>query len=258
MVKPVVRGIVNGLILVLLKVLFVVDCGALKKIPPQGPAILVSNHTTNFEGPIYYVLLRARKVTALGKKELWENPFTRFLMKVWDIIPLNRGGPDREAFRRARQALDQGAFLGIAPEGTRSMSGELQKGRPGAAMLAVEARVPIIPMVQWGVQDLFRNIRRFRRTPIHVAVGEPFTIRVPHDRKLSAGELRQVTDEIMYQMALLMPEDYRGYYRDLSGMTEDFILRGSSAEEGPALPGERQEPHGQGASAEEAEPPREI
>ncbi|SIQ66864.1 1-acyl-sn-glycerol-3-phosphate acyltransferase [Alkalispirochaeta americana] len=228
MVQRVSRGIVNGLILVLLRVFFVVDCRELKKIPRQGPAILASNHTTNFEGPIYYTLLRGRRVTALGKKELWKNPLTRFLMQVWDIIPLNRSGPDRKAFRRAKMALDQGAFLGIAPEGTRSMSGELQKGRPGAAMLAVEAQVPIIPMVQWGVKDLFRNLRRFRRTPIHFAVGEAFSVRVPRDRKLTAGELRQITDEIMFQMALVMPERYRGYYRDLSKMTTRFISGGAT------------------------------
>lgn len=204
--------------------LCVVNADELDKIPANGPAILASNHTTNLEGPIYYALLRGRKRTALGKLELWKNPLTRFLMQVWHIIPINRAGTDRRALRRALKSLERGEFLGIAPEGTRSTDGALQRGRAGAAMIALEADVPIIPMVQWGVQDIAKNIRRFRRTRVYIAVGLPFRVRLPEQRRPTAGELRRIADEIMYQIAVIMPEDYRGYYRDLSAMSSEFIV----------------------------------
>lgn len=215
--------LVNSTIRGVLRVLCRIEHNELSKIPMEGPAILVTNHTTNFEGPIYYVLLDPRRKTALGKQELWGNPITRFIMQLWGIIPLNRRGADRRAMDRARRSLARGEFLGIAPEGTRSMTGELQRGRPGAAMIATAARVPLIPMVQWGAEGLPGNLKRLRRTPLYLKVGDPFYLAVPEGRAIGRGELRRMSDEIMYQLAVLMPEEYRGYYRDLSAMTTDFV-----------------------------------
>jgi 1-acyl-sn-glycerol-3-phosphate acyltransferase len=231
---PVIETLLNGAIRGLLRVACVIRMNELDHIPMQGPAILVTNHTTNFEGPIYYVLLRGRPMTALGKRELWKNPITRFVMQVWGVIPIDRRGADRRAMSRAVAALRDGQLLGIAPEGTRSREGVLQRGRPGAAMIATAMDVPIIPMVQWGVQDLPANLRRFRRTPIHFRVGEPFFLVNAGDER-SEGEshrrnLRVMADEIMYQLAVLMPEELRGYYSDLDAMTTAFIRRPRPAE----------------------------
>ncbi|MFW5694216.1 MAG: lysophospholipid acyltransferase family protein [Alkalispirochaeta sp.] len=220
---PLIERLLNGAIRGALRVVCRIEQNELTKIPLEGPGILVTNHTTNFEGPIYYVLLDPRRKTALGKQELWDNPFTRFMMQVWGVIPLNRRGADRRAMDRARRALARGEFLGIAPEGTRSMTGKLQRGRPGAAMIATAARVPVIPMVQWGVQDLPGNLRRLRRTPLHFRVGEPFYLAVPPGSTIGRGDLRRMADEIMYQLAVLMPEELRGAYADLSQMTTEFI-----------------------------------
>ncbi|MEX2443685.1 MAG: lysophospholipid acyltransferase family protein [Alkalispirochaeta sp.] len=220
---PLAEFLVNSAIRGVLRAVCRIEHNELSKIPMEGPAILVTNHTTNFEGPIYYVLLDPRRKTALGKRELWENPLTRFIMQLWGVIPLNRGGADRKAMERARRALVRGEFLGIAPEGTRSMTGELQRGRPGAAMIATAARVPVIPMVQWGAQDLPGNLRKLRRTPLNFRVGDPFYLAVPEGREIGRGELRRMADEIMYQLAVLMPEELRGNYRDLSAMTTDFV-----------------------------------
>lgn len=223
MSMPILEGAVNSVLRSLIHTLYRVDGDELNRIPQVGPAILVTNHSTNLEGPIYYVLLDPRKKTALGKRELWNNPFTRFFMQIWGVIPLNRSGPDRRALRRAKEALARGEFLGIAPEGTRSPSGKLQRGRPGAALLATSARVPIIPMVQWGVQDLLANLKRFRRTPLHFRVGTPFYLNVPGDGEVERSDLRTMTDEIMYQLAVLLPQQLRGYYSDVSAMTERYI-----------------------------------
>jgi 1-acyl-sn-glycerol-3-phosphate acyltransferase len=220
---PLAECIVNGALRTVISVVCRVDRRELDPIPMEGPAILVTNHSTNLEGPIYYVLLDPRRKTALGKRELWENWVTRFFMQLWGVIPLHRGGPDRRALRKAREALDRGELLGIAPEGTRSRTGTLQRGRPGAALLATSAEVPIVPMVQWGVQDLLKNLRRLRRTTLHFRVGAPFFLRVPEGGNPSRDDLRKMADEIMYQLAILLPESLRGYYRDLTRMTHDYI-----------------------------------
>ncbi len=223
MSMPMAERIVNGVLRTVIRTFCRVDPRELDPIPKTGPAILVTNHSTNLEGPIYYVLLDPRKKTALGKRELWNNWVTRFFMQLWGVIPLHRGGPDRRALRKAKEALARGELLGIAPEGTRSRTGTLQRGRPGAALLATSMEVPIVPMVQWGVQDLLRNLRRFRRTTLHFRVGTPFFLRVPSGDSPSRDDLRKMTDEIMFQLAVLLPESLRGYYRDLTRMTHDYI-----------------------------------
>lgn len=226
MSMPIMETIVNSILRGALYALCRIDDEELAKIPQKGPAILVTNHSTNLEGPIIYLLLDPRNRTALGKRELWGNPITRFVMQLWGVIPLNRSGPDRRALKRAQTALENGAILGIAPEGTRSASGQLQRGRPGAALLATTARVPVIPMVQWGVHDLIENLRRIRKTPIHFRVGEPFFLDVPGGGTVERKDLRNMTDELMYQLAVLLPPRLRGYYSDLSKMTQRYIAKG--------------------------------
>jgi len=190
------------------------DVSDLQKLPRRGPAILMSNHTTNIEGPAYYLFIQPRPATALGKRELWDNPVTRFFMNLWGIIPVSRGQVDRTALRAAFRALDDGKYLGIAPEGTRSATGVLRSAQPGIAMLASKRRVPIYPVVHWGFLNLGRNLRRVRRTRVTIRVGRPFRVRAERGAQLSANDLRAITDEMMYQLATILPPRFRGDYAD--------------------------------------------
>jgi 1-acyl-sn-glycerol-3-phosphate acyltransferase len=214
---------INAILRVIIRVVFRLDAHELSKLPLKGPAILVSNHTSNLEGPIYYVLIQPREATGLAKRELWENPATRFFMQLWGLIPVSRGRPDPKAINRALRALEKGKFLGIAPEGTRSRSGELQRGFPGTALLATAKQVPIYPMAHWGMTELSRNLRRLRRTPLTFKIGRPFLLLRKSERRPSLEELREMTDEMMYQLALLLPDGYRGYYRDLSRLSTKYL-----------------------------------
>ncbi|MFP4643239.1 MAG: lysophospholipid acyltransferase family protein [Spirochaetales bacterium] len=215
--------IVNATIKTLFRLLFRLDAHQLQHVPKQGPGILLSNHVTNLEGPLFYVFLRPRKATALGKIELWQNPVTRFFMNTWDIIPLHRGSVDAEAMRRTFRALDQGYFVGIAAEGTRSKTGELQRGRPGATLVATRADVPVVPIAQWGLHNMGGYLKRFRRPPATVRVGRPFYLRKPGGGTIGRSERAQMVDEMMYQLAVLLPPAYRGAYADLDRMTTEYI-----------------------------------
>lgn len=223
MKKPFTMTLVNLVVLGLMRVLCTLRASRIESVPQNGPAILLSNHTSLFEGPIYYALLWKQNKTAIAKRELWDNWATRFLMQVWGIIPIDRHGSDRRAVRRAMNALKKGAFLGIAPEGTRSKDGCLLPGKPGAAMIAYEAGVPIIPLAHWGMRDIPKNARRLRRTRVHVAVGAPFVLHLPYQGRPKPQDLRKMTEEMMFQLATLMPEELRGAYKDLSRMSTDYI-----------------------------------
>ena len=214
---------VNGVFRAVLRIVCRADTADLNKITRSGPVILISNHTTNIEGPAIYVLIQPRPATALGKVELWQNPVTRLVMDAWGIIPVRRGTVDSTALRASLRALDDGKLLGVAPEGTRSKSGNLKRGERGAALLAVRSGAPVYPAAQWGFRDIGSNLKRLRRTPVTFRVGPPFTVQVPGNRKPSATDLRQIADEMMYQIAVLLPEKFRGVYSDLSAMTTEYL-----------------------------------
>lgn len=217
--------IINGLIRVVAKVCLNLRTEGLDRIPRKGPGIILSNHTTNIEGPLLYVLLQPRPATGLGKIELWENPFTRFFVTAWGLIPLRRIGMDRQALDQAYRALRDGMYLGVAPEGTRSKTGALSQGLPGAAMIAAGSGAPVYPVVHWGLTDLGSNLRRGKRSTVVFRMGRPFRVQLPSSQPgRGAGKSRRrMVDEMMYQLAAALPPQYRGIYSDLSNMTTEYL-----------------------------------
>ena len=198
-----------------------IDGESLNSIPQQGPLILVCNHINAIELPIVFPRLHPRPVTGFAKSETWENPILGPLFDIWDVIPIQRGQVDITALRQGLKVLDDGKILAITPEGTRSGDGRLQQGHPGVVMLALHSGAPILPLVYYGSETFYRNVRRLRKTDFRIRVGKPFQIETP--RKVTTELRRKITDEIMYQMALLLPPQNRGYYSDLSGASSEFL-----------------------------------
>lgn len=126
------------------------------------------------------------------------------------------------ALRQGLAALKEGYILAVAPEGTRSGHGRLQRGHPGVAMMALQGGAPLLPLVFYGGEKFKRNLSRLRRTPFHIVVGQPFHLHA--DGVKVRREIRkQMTDEIMYQLAALLPPAYRGHYANLDAATERFL-----------------------------------
>lgn len=221
--RLILERIVNGLLRGILRIIARVEASDLKRLPRRGPGIIITNHTTNLEGPIEYLLIQPRPATALGKAELWKHWYTRMFMRLWGVIPLNRGEVDRRAMREAVRALDRGLYLGIAPEGTRSKTGVLRRGLPGVALLASRREVPVYPILQQGLLEMGRKLRQFRRPTIRFTVGRPFVVRLPHGERPTPGRLREITDEIMLQLARLLPEHRRGPYATIPSGPPRFL-----------------------------------
>ncbi|MDC7221858.1 MAG: lysophospholipid acyltransferase family protein [Spirochaetales bacterium] len=183
---------------------------ALQTIPGKGPALLIMNHVSNIEGPVIYSRLQPRNTIALGKAELWDSFGTRQMMEAWKCIPITRSGVDQKAIAACRGVLERGDFLCIAPEGTRSKSGKMKKAKPGVTLF-ITPDAPVIPLAFWGLENYSKNLKKLRRTPMHIRVGEPFYPKKPSGR--FSGEKRQeMVDDMMNRVAALMPEEYRGYY----------------------------------------------
>ena len=131
-----------------------------------------------------------------------------WLFNAMGGIWVKRGEVDRVALRACIGVLQRGGVMGMSPEGTRSRTGGLQKGRSGVAYLAVKANVPVLPVALWGVEQIHHNRLRLRRTDVYLRVGEPYRM----DPALSHEEN---TDHLMRIIARMLPEQYRGVYRDV-------------------------------------------
>jgi 1-acyl-sn-glycerol-3-phosphate acyltransferase len=214
----VVTSTVKGL----LRILCQVDDAQLARVPDQGPLIMVANHINFLAVPLIYTHLQPRSVTGFAKAESWEHPALGALLDLGGAIPLQRGVADVTALRQALEALEAGHILGVAPEGTRSGHGRLQTGHPGVVSLALRSGAPLLPVVCYGEERFWRNLACLRRTEVHIVVGQPFYLDAG-GVKVTRQVRQQMTDEIMYQLAALLPPAYRGVYSDLEAATETYL-----------------------------------
>jgi len=183
----------------------------LDKFPMNGPLIVLSNHTGQIEVPVYVALLQPRKFTGWAKIETWDNWFLNWVFNLWGMIPIRRGEADTTALRKAEEALAKGMIFGIAPEGTRNKNGRLLRAYPGAVLLAARTGVPILPVAHWGGENYLKNLKRFKRTDFYLRVGDVFRLKVD-GAKIKGYVRQQIADEMMYRVAELMPQEYRGAY----------------------------------------------
>ena len=216
-------NLINAPMKAILRTLMDIDDSEVKKIPMQGPLILATNHINSLDAPVGFTHLHPRELSAFVKIETWDNPVLGALFNVWQGIPIHRGEVDFDAFNQAQAFLKEKKMLIVAPEGTRSNDGKLNKGYPGIVLLAMRSGVPILPVVFYGNENFKGNLKALRRTKMVIKVGEQF--HVDFGTKKMTRELREeVTSEIMYQIAKLLPAEYRGVYADMSNASTKHLV----------------------------------
>ena len=206
-----IKWFVISFIKIGLSILCRIKSEGLNKIPSNGPLILYSNHTGTIEIPIMYIVVQPRVVTGMAKIESWDNPLLRWLFDLFGFIPVRRGELDMEAFRRTLDWLKDGNIIGISPEGTRNRNGKLLKAHSGIVSLALRSGAALIPVAHWGGENLKNNLKKLKRTDFFIKVGEPITIKIGK-KKLNKEVRQNIVDEMMYELAVLLPEDYHGAY----------------------------------------------
>jgi len=188
-------------------------------IPPTGAAILASNHLSVSDS-IFLPLMIERPMTFLAKAEYFTGRglkgwATKWFMKGTGQIPIDRSGgsASEAALNTALQVLGRGDLLGIYPEGTRSPDGILYRGRTGIARMALEAKVPVIPVVMVDTDTMMpigTTIPRVVR--VGVVIGEPLDFSRYEGMENDRYILRSVTDEIMVAIQRLGQQRYRDVY----------------------------------------------
>lgn len=190
-------------------------------IPVDGPGIVMINHIA-FVDPIVAMGVMPRNIVPLSKVEAYRYPVFGIFPALWEAIPVHRGEFDRKALRSAMQVLAAGEMVLVAPEGTRGPA--LQRGKEGVAFLAHRTGAPILPVAIEGTEG-FPTLplsRRWRRPGAVVRFGRPFRFRSGLPRPNREG-LRRMTDQAMYVLARMLPEQRRGVYADADTVDLDLI-----------------------------------
>ena len=179
----------------------------------KGQAIAVSNHLGRLDaGFAFYLVKRDDMIITIAEKYR-DYPVYRWFGDQLDLLWLDRFGADLGTIREVLKRLAKGGILLIAPEGTRSTTEALIKGKPGVAYMASKSGAYIIPTAILGSEDRLVKaaFKRLRRPKIQIIVGEPFTL-PPLPKQDRSEFLEEQTDVIMAHIAMLLPESHHGHY----------------------------------------------
>lgn len=182
---------------------------------PEGNVIVAANHLGRLDTAALLCVLDREDIIMPVAEKYKDHPFYGAIGRAVNAVWLNRFEADYSAFRQILERMKHGGILVIAPEGTRSKTEALQEAKMGVAFLASKSRYPVLPVAVTGTEDrgILENLKHFRRSRITATAAELLYIDVPTGKHRDDA-MRRATDEIMCQIAALLPEKYRGVYAD--------------------------------------------
>jgi len=196
-----IRKLTVGVMGLILKIFMEMRVEGLDHLPQEGACILVANHLTNLDVfPMQLAL--TRPLFFMAKSELFTHKLMGWFIRQLGAFPVQRGASDQWALAHSRKLLDHGLVLAIFPEGTRSRGG-LSVAKTGAARLAIEKNVPIVPLAISGTQCLFKKFPH--RAEVHINISAP-VLPEPDADPIS------LTDQFMFTLASNLPAELRGAY----------------------------------------------
>jgi cytidylate kinase len=181
--------------LAIMRAMFRLEGRGMEHVPPRGPVLLVSNHSSFLDPPLVGGVC-PRQLTFLAKAELFGVPGFGRLIHALNARPVRREGADAAAVRVALRALEQGGALLVFPEGTRGPEGRLREAKPGAALLAVLSGAPVVPVLVRGSGRAWPRGRRLPRpAKVRVTFGPP--LRFPRP---AGGDRKEYYDSVSRDM----------------------------------------------------------
>ena len=187
----------------------------IENIPDSGPAILASNHIS-FSDSIFLPLVLKRRVTFVAKAEYFDDPKTAWFFRAVGQIPIRRSGGSAAmaALDSAAEVLEGGHLFGIYPEGTRSPDGRLYKGKTGVARLALRCQVPVLACAMVGTKEIqpIGQVKPNVFRPITIRISKPMDFSRYYDGATDPKILRQITDEVMFELRDLSGQEYVNAY----------------------------------------------
>ena len=182
-----------------------------ERVPLEGPVILASNHASYLDPPLVGAGLR-RHINYLAREDLFQVPVMGWVLRQWQVVPVDRDGGGAAGLRRILDRLLAGGAIILFPEGTRTRDGKLQTARSGIGLTVIKSSAPVVPVRVFGTFEAYGRHLRFPR---------PRRMTVKYGRPLSFEQLRaeakvcskprlkeiyqQVANELMTAIAKLEP-----------------------------------------------------
>ncbi len=192
--------------------LWVKKINGLEDIPKDRNFILSANHSSYMDHLILSSIIITKlnkRVYYLAKKEHFETPFQKRWHEHVGAIPIDRQAGGKEALKTAIKYLKSNKIIGVYPEGTRTLTGNLQRGKTGAARLALAAKVPVLPVGLIGTFEVLpkgKNIPRFKRVVVNI--GKLMYFDKYYGMENDKKTLRLVTTKVMKEIAKLTGKEY--------------------------------------------------
>ena len=183
------------------------------------PVVFICNHLSNSDGLVLNRVLKDFDVTFVAGVKLSDNSFTKLGIDVVKTTPLHPNSPDKEGLKRIINIANEGKNVLIFPEGTRSRTGKMIKGKKGIVLIAKKCNIPIVPIGITGTEKLLpinmegkMEQEKFHHADINVKIGEQFTLppRLEGESKKEHDE--RAMEMIMNNIADLLPDEYKGEY----------------------------------------------
>jgi len=184
----------------IIRLLWRVKIEGLENFPATGPVVLASNHRSNLD-PFFLGAACPRQIHFMAKAELWTFKPLGWVIGKLGSFPVRRGKADREAVRKALELLDDGAVLGLFPEGRRQREKELGDIMPGVSLFSLRDGVVTIPVVLRGTDRVVRN--HFLRFPqVTATFGCP--LQIPDESVARADRSTLASEQLKQSFRLLL------------------------------------------------------
>lgn len=185
-----------------------------ENFPRSGPMIVVGNHFS-FVDPAAFVRVSPVPIDFIGGAVNPHAPkIVTWIPRMWGFLPVYRGTGSRFGLREAEKVLDRNGILAIFPE-AGNWANVLRPPRPGAAFLAAQTGAPLLPVGLAGMEEVFPSLGKFRRAKVTINIGKPFgPFKVTGKGRERRKQINAIGDEIMQQIAELIPPERRGHYSD--------------------------------------------
>lgn len=209
------RGFWFGLVVAIVKPFMLIwtkqDFRGRENVPRTGGMVFVTNHISHFDPfVIGFFLWECRRIPRLlGKASLFKLPIAGRILTSAGQIPVFRDSAEAaDAFRAAVAAVEKGECVGVYPEGTITRDPELwpMTGKTGAARIALMTGCPVIPIANWGAQEVFASygsvrVRLLPRKTMRVTAGEPVDLSAFEGKPITNELLHEATEVIMRRVA---------------------------------------------------------
>ncbi len=220
------RHFLRGFFRTFFHILGKVEISGLENIPDHNKYVAIFNHVSLVEVP-FIGAFWPTILEIIGGADVWSRPGVAIVVRMWSGLKVKRTQFDKDVFKQVKQVFEADRPLMISPEGTRSHTPGLARGKPGVAYIVDQIDVQVLPVAVIGnTMDFLKQGIKGKRPRIQMIVGEPFKFPPLEGRGKARRTMRQNnTDIIMARLAALLPDNYRGVYTEY-----EKILAGEQVE----------------------------